>query len=302
MTILQAIILGIVQGLTEFLPISSSGHLIIVPWALGWTFFIDHPDLNKTFDVALHLGTFFAVLAFFWRDVVRLLGAFFRSLARRRVETPQERLAWLLLISTIPAGLVGVALESFIEDSLGKPLLIAILMIAFGVVMWVVDMRTPQARSIDGLRRLDALLIGVAQAVALAPGVSRSGITMITARALSVDVPDVHPRHRGGRPLQDARGRTDGPSLRHGGAVLLGHDQRGGVRIRGRVVHARLLAQPRLPRVCALPFRPRRGDHRSGHRRAARRRSHLTAGVRPTGAYVFNARRGDEVDHRCAKD
>jgi undecaprenyl-diphosphatase len=187
MTVLQAIILGIVQGVTEFVPISSSGHLIIVPWAFGWTFFLDHPDLNKTFDVALHLGTFVAVLAFFWRDVLRLLAAFFRSLAKRRAETADERLAWLLLVSTIPAAVVGVAFENFIEERLGKPLLIALLIIAFGVVMWVVDMRARQTRTITGLRWLDALLIGLAQAVALAPGVSRSGVTMITARALSVD-------------------------------------------------------------------------------------------------------------------
>ncbi len=187
MTTLQAIILGIVQGLTEFVPISSSGHLILVPWAFGWTFFLDHPDLNKTFDVALHLGTFLAVLVFFWREVLRLLAAFFRSLAKRRAETTDERLAWLLLLSTVPAGIVGVAFESFIEDRLGKPLLIAFLMIGFGIVMWVVDMRAAQTRHLDGLRWPHALLIGIAQAVALAPGVSRSGITMITARALSVD-------------------------------------------------------------------------------------------------------------------
>jgi undecaprenyl-diphosphatase len=186
-TVLQAIVLGMVQGLTEFLPISSSGHLIVVPWVFGWTFFIDHPELNKTFDVALHLGTFVAVLAFFRREVVRLLAAFFRSLARRRVRTQDEMLAWLLLVSTIPAALVGVAFEGFIEGPLGKPLLIALLMIGFGVVMWLVDMRAAQTRHLDDLRWLDALLIGVSQAVALAPGVSRSGITMITARALSVD-------------------------------------------------------------------------------------------------------------------
>jgi undecaprenyl-diphosphatase len=111
----------------------------------------------------------------------------FGSLAKRRVQSNEERLAWLLLVSTIPAGLVGVAFESFIESSLGRPLLIALLTIGFGVVMWLVDMRAAQTRHLDGLRWLDALLIGIAQAAALAPGVSRSNITMITARALSVD-------------------------------------------------------------------------------------------------------------------
>ena len=117
MTILQAIILGIVQGLTEFLPISSSGHLILVPWLFNWHFLLENPDLNKTFDVALHLGTFVAVLVYFWRDIVRLLGAWVRSIARRSSADPEAKLAWLLLIvSTIPAALVGVAFESFIDD------------------------------------------------------------------------------------------------------------------------------------------------------------------------------------------
>ena len=135
MTILQALILGIVQGLTEFLPISSSGHLILVPWLLGWNFFQLHPDLNKTFDVALHLGTFIAALVYFWRDIVVILRGLGAQPAQRRVETTDERLAWLLLISTIPAGIVGVAFESFIEDQLGKPILICIMMIVFALVM-----------------------------------------------------------------------------------------------------------------------------------------------------------------------
>ena len=184
MSILQAIILGIVQGLGEFLPISSSAHLILVPWAFGWHFLIDNPGLNKTFDVALHAGTLIAVVAYFWRDILRLLAAFFHSLARRRVQTTDEKLAWLLLISTVPGALLGVALESFVENQLGKPYIIAILMIAFGVVLWVVDSRAAQTRSLDRLGWLDALWIGLAQALALAPGVSRSGITIVMGRVL----------------------------------------------------------------------------------------------------------------------
>ena len=187
MTILQAIILGIVQGLTEFLPISSSGHLIIVPWLFNWHFLLDNPDLNKTFDVALHLGTFVAVLVYFWREVVKLIGAWARSLARRTLADPEARLAWLLLVSTIPAGILGVALESFIEDRLGKPWIIAITMIVFALVMYAIDHVAKLDRDLDALTWTDSILIGVAQAFALCPGVSRSGITMMTGLALRLD-------------------------------------------------------------------------------------------------------------------
>ena len=187
MTILQAIILGIVQGLTEFLPISSSGHLIIVPWLFNWHFLLDNPDLNKTFDVALHLGTFVAVLVYFWREVVKLIGAWARSLARRTLADPEAKLAWLLLVSTIPAGILGVALESFIEDRLGKPWIIAITMIVFALVMYAIDHVAKLDRDLDALTWTDSILIGVAQAFALCPGVSRSGITMMTGLALRLD-------------------------------------------------------------------------------------------------------------------
>jgi undecaprenyl-diphosphatase len=187
LTILQAIILGIVQGLTEFLPISSSGHLIIVPWLFNWHFLLDNPDLNKTFDVALHLGTFVAVLVYFWREVVKLIGAWARSLARRTLADPEAKLAWLLLVSTIPAGILGVALESFIEDRLGEPWIIAITMIVFALVMYAIDHVAKLDRDLDALTWTDSILIGVAQAFALCPGVSRSGITMMTGLALRLD-------------------------------------------------------------------------------------------------------------------
>jgi undecaprenyl-diphosphatase len=187
MSILQAIILGIVQGLTEFLPISSSGHLIIVPWALDWHFFLENPQLNKTFDVALHLGTLVAVVAYYWRELGRLAAGFLRSLRKRRVETTHERLAWLLLISTIPAGIVGVAFEDFIVTRLGEPWQIAIMMIVFGVFMWVVDGRARRDREIGDVRWKGALGIGIAQALALAPGVSRSSVTMVAGLLLGLD-------------------------------------------------------------------------------------------------------------------
>ncbi len=186
MSVWHAIILGLVQGVTEFIPISSSGHLILVPWLFHWHSLANSTDLNKTFDVALHLGTFIAVLVYFWRDIGHLLTAFFGSLRRRRIESPDERVAWLLLISTVPAGLVGVALEKTIEDQLGKPVLIAAMMIVFGLVMWYVDRHARFERDMTALTRGGALGIGVAQALALAPGVSRSGITMVAGMLLGL--------------------------------------------------------------------------------------------------------------------
>jgi undecaprenyl-diphosphatase len=186
-TILQAIILGIVQGLTEFLPISSSGHLLIVPWLFNWHFLLENPQLNKTFDVALHLGTFFSLIAYFWRDIGRLLAAWVRTITHRKLDSPEGKLAWLLIVSTIPAAIVGVAFEDVIVTRLGQPWMIAVLMIVFGLVMWVVDRSARLDRDIDALTWSDSLIIGVAQAFALAPGVSRSGITMVTGLLLRLD-------------------------------------------------------------------------------------------------------------------
>jgi len=184
MTVLQAIVLGIVQGLTEFLPISSSGHLILVPWLFNWHVLLEDPDLNKTFDVALHLGTFVSLVVYFWRDIGRLLAAWTRTLVRRRVDSTEGKLAWLIILSTVPAAVVGVAFEDVIVNTLGKPWMIAVLMIAFGGVMYAVDQLARHEREMAQMGWLDALLIGAAQALALSPGVSRSGVTMVTGLAL----------------------------------------------------------------------------------------------------------------------
>ncbi len=183
----QAIVLGIVQGLTEFLPISSSGHLLLVPWLFNWHFLLENPGLNKTFDVALHLGTFVAVVAYFWREIVRLIGAWVRSIARRSLADPEARLAWLLIVSTIPAALVGVLFEDFITERLGRPWMIGVAMIVFAGFMYLIDHIAKLDRDMDDLSWFDALLIGVAQALALLPGVSRSGITMMTGLVLRLD-------------------------------------------------------------------------------------------------------------------
>jgi undecaprenyl-diphosphatase len=182
----QALVLGIVQGLTEFLPISSSGHLILVPWAANWTYLQADDDFNQTFDVALHLGTLLAVVFYFRHDIVRLVAAWVTTVRRRRIETPDERVAWLVAVATVPAALVGAVGEGFIVDHLGEPWQIAILLAAFAVVLWLTDRRTP-TRRMSELGLGSALGVGLAQTLALAPGVSRSGVTISAARFLGLD-------------------------------------------------------------------------------------------------------------------
>jgi undecaprenyl-diphosphatase len=182
----QALTLGLVQGATELLPISSSGHLILVPWLADWTYLEQHDAFNQTFDVALHLGTLIAVAGYFWRDLIRYIAAWFHSVARRSVEGGDERIAWFLFVATIPAVIIGGAGESFIANHLGEPWQIAILLGVFAGVLWIADQR-PARRAMDSLRTRDALLIGTAQALALAPGVSRSGITISAGRFLGLD-------------------------------------------------------------------------------------------------------------------
>jgi undecaprenyl-diphosphatase len=184
--IVHAVVLGVVQGLTEFFPVSSSGHLVLVPWLFGWDELSANPELHKTFDVALHLGTFIGAAAYFAPDIRRFARAGARSLRRRRVETPDERLAWLLLLTSLPGAAVGASLESFIERELGREWLVGVLLIAFGLVLAAAD-RSKGTRTADKLGLRDAITIGAAQAVALAPGVSRSGVTISAARWLGFD-------------------------------------------------------------------------------------------------------------------
>jgi undecaprenyl-diphosphatase len=179
-------VLGIVQGLTEFAPVSSSGHLILVPWLLHWSI-LTNESLNKTFDVALHMGTFVGAATYFWREIWRYLAAWVRSVRRRSISTTDERLAWCLVIGTIPGALTGALFENVIEEKLGQPWLIAVMLASFGVVLYAVDRTARQDRELHDVRLRDAAVIGVAQAVALQPGVSRSGVTMTAARALRLD-------------------------------------------------------------------------------------------------------------------
>ena len=186
MSALEALLLGVVQGLTEFLPISSSGHLILVPWAQQYHFLEHHESFNKTFDVALHAGTLVAVLAYFRAEIVRLLAALWRSLRTRAVADADERLAWAIVVATIPAVIAGGLGQSFIEDHLGEPWQIAILLIAFGLLLGYAD-RRPQREELEEVSLRQGLYVGLAQVLALAPGVSRSGITITAGRFLGLD-------------------------------------------------------------------------------------------------------------------
>lgn len=176
---LQAIILAIVQGLSEFLPISSSGHLILVPHFLGWT------DQGLAFDVAVHVGTLFAVVAYFRRQLLAMTRAWFGSFAGGGM-TPDARLAWCIVVGTIPVGIVGLLFSDLIEKMLRNPLFVAGTLSVFGLLMWLADLRGAQRRDEYSVGWRDAILIGCAQALALMPGTSRSGVTMTMARTLGL--------------------------------------------------------------------------------------------------------------------
>ena len=182
----QALVLGVVQGVTELLPISSSGHLILVPWLGEWTYLEQHDEFNQTFDVALHLGTLVAVAGYFRHDIVALARAWLRSVARRRIAGAEERVAWAVAVATVPAALVGAVGEDAIANRLGEPWQIAILLALFAVVLYFAD-RRPATRRISDIALGPAFAVGIAQSLSLMPGVSRSGITISAGRFLGLD-------------------------------------------------------------------------------------------------------------------
>jgi len=186
LSILQAIVLGITQGITEFAPISSSGHLILVPWVFEWPILND-PNFNKTFDVALHIGTLVGALVYFRRDVLRYVSAWIRSIRTRSVGTTDERLAWALVVGTFPGVVAGLLLEDVIQENLSQPVVIAVMLAVFAVILYVVDRVASVRRDMVDLQVKDGLVLGVAQALALQPGVSRSGVTITAGRALGLD-------------------------------------------------------------------------------------------------------------------
>ena len=185
MSILHAIVLGIVQGLTEFLPISSSGHLVIVPWIFGWNDY-DSQATAKAFDTALHLGTLAAVLIYLRKDLIVYVTQGVQLIFNRKQPATQSgQRAWLLVLSAVPAGIVGAAFEDKITEKLGGPALISVSLIIFGVVLIWADRRATaknHLQTVDSLTMRNALVIGAAQVLALNPGTSRSGITITAAR------------------------------------------------------------------------------------------------------------------------
>lgn len=171
----EAIILGIVQGLGEFLPISSSAHLVLVPWFFGWVY------QGLTFDVALHLGTLLAVVMYFWRDWLKLINDGLRG-----YKTVEGRLFWYLVIATIPGALFGYFLEEQAETVFREPLVIAVMLIIMGVILYLVDTFKPRQRGLREISLKDGIWIGLSQALAIIPGVSRSGVTITMARYLGL--------------------------------------------------------------------------------------------------------------------
>lgn len=184
--ILHAIVLGLVQGFSEFLPISSSGHLILTRWFFGWEAPGD-AGVEKAFDVALHFGTLVAVVGYFRDDLVRYVREGVRLLwHRERPVDTDGRIAWLLVLATVPAALAGALFEQVIDERLGTPVIIAISLIVFGLLLLWAD-RMVGSRDVVDFRTRDALVVGAVQALALNPGTSRSGITITAARRLGFD-------------------------------------------------------------------------------------------------------------------
>lgn len=181
MTVFQALVLGVLQGLAEFLPISSSAHLALAPWAFGW------PEPGLAVDVALHVGTLVAVLVYFREEWLRLIGAAVEIVRTQRIQSAEQRRVIYLIVATIPGGLAGVALNDYAESTFRSPFLIGSALAAMGILLWLVDKVRPANRPLDSIRWSDAILVGVAQAFAILPGVSRSGATITAGRALALD-------------------------------------------------------------------------------------------------------------------
>jgi undecaprenyl-diphosphatase len=188
MTLFQSIVLGIVQGITEFLPISSSAHLILVPWILGWPH-----EGGLTFDVALHAGTLVAILFYFWREWYQFTAAAFRlrpkhlkSMEALKAD-PELKMGLFIVLATIPAAVLGLILEKYVETLFRNPPLNATVLAIVGFILWYVDSRSKRHRSLERLEFKDAMLIGVAQSFALVPGVSRSGATITAGLLLGYD-------------------------------------------------------------------------------------------------------------------
>lgn len=172
MSILEALILGLLQGAAEFLPISSSGHLVLVPWWLGW----DDPPLM--FDVVVHVGTTVAIITYFWRDWLGLLVAGWQAIRERAITTPQQKILLFILLGTIPGVVAGLLLEDYFESVFSEPILVAGMLLVTASLLVLSETLAQGGKPLDDLSLSDALIIGTAQALAIIPGISRSGSTI----------------------------------------------------------------------------------------------------------------------------
>ncbi len=178
MTILQSIILGVVQGLTELLPISSSAHLNLIPWIFNW-------NIPESFDIALHFGTLLAIGIFFFKDWIALIKGGLNKVIKKE-NSAEGRMFWYIVIATIPGGIIGFILDKYAEELLTKPLIIAIALIVMGIILYIIDKNAKKETEYENMSFKQTFLIGLSQALAFIPGVSRSGVTMTTGRALGI--------------------------------------------------------------------------------------------------------------------
>jgi undecaprenyl-diphosphatase len=188
MSLFQAIVLGIVQGLTEFVPVSSSAHLVLVPWILGWEF---EPEPAFIFNVLVQLGTLVGVIVYFWRDLVSLVRAALRGIAAGRPLTdPESRLAWLIVLASLPAAAAGVLFRDAVERAFGNPVAVCAFLIVTAALLWIGERIGRRERGLERLTSLDAIWVGIGQAFALFPGVSRSGTTIAAGLLRHLQRPD----------------------------------------------------------------------------------------------------------------
>ncbi len=178
MSIIQSIILGIVQGLTELLPISSSAHLFLIPWIFNW-------EIPESFDVALHFGTLLAIGIFFFKDWIELIVGGYNFVIKKE-KTIQGKMFWYIVIATLPGGIIGFILDKYAEELLTKPMIIAIALIIMGIILYLIDKNAKKETDYKDMTFKQTFIIGLSQSLAFIPGVSRSGITMTTGRALGV--------------------------------------------------------------------------------------------------------------------
>lgn len=186
MEIYQALILGVVQGLTELLPISSSAHLAIIPWMFGWTNNAGFNEAFNGFDVALHFGTLLAIGLYFFKDWLSLIKGGFEQVIKKK-KTTEGKMFWYIVLATIPGGIIGFILDKFLEDALTKPLIIAIALIVMGIILYIADKKAKSNVTYEQMTLKQTFLIGLSQALAFIPGVSRSGVTMTTARIMGIE-------------------------------------------------------------------------------------------------------------------